>query len=368
MSELSPEMQLLCACCRVKPRAEDLQLQAALATQIHADKLIAAAIRQRVEPLLYHNLKQHAQGVFSDQVMEALAARVRRNAINSLNAIRINLQLVRMLRERGIPFLPMKGITLAQRYYGEIGLRHTKDIDFWVPVEFVKTVRDLLMKQGCQPHYEHDIRWALENDKLRRIYPNHLILSDPCGMHLEMHWRFTLNSETFKLDAAEMLACGETVEVAGEAMTMMAPVQLLLYLCMHGARHGWWRLKWLLDLPQVLESRDWDWPLVLAEAKRANCLNALRLGLKLAEQLFGWVVPEQVAASMSKQYLLNWQMKIVFQYLGKPEESLTKLTFTEKIYRLSLAESASFFWEDLYRRWFSMHYGQHSRLLARQTE
>ena len=49
----------------------------------------------------------------------------------------------------------------------------------------------------------------------------------------------------------------------------------------HGARHSWFRLKWLVDLPYVLQSKAWDWPALFAKARRIGCADALRLGLIL---------------------------------------------------------------------------------------
>jgi hypothetical protein len=62
----------------------------------------------------------------------------------------------------------------------------------------------------------------------------------------------------------------------------------LLYLCAHGARHSWFRLKWLVDLPYVLQSKAWDWPALFAKARRMGCADALLLGLVLSQRLLGW--------------------------------------------------------------------------------
>ena len=269
-TEFSPEIQLLCACCRVKPNDTDLKLQAALAPLISADKLISLAIRHRVEPLLYHNLKLHAAGVFPDDILDALAVRARRNTVKSLHALRINVQLARMLRAHGIRYLPLKGATIAQRYYGSISLRHSNDIDFWVPARSVEAVRALLVEQGCRPYDEYNLQKIEERGerhrKFLREHFHHDVWIHSGGEHLELHWRITSNARGLLLEPVDLLASGEPIDVASDSMTTMGPVPLLLYLCDHGAHHGWFRLKWLMDLPQVLESREWDWPQVLAEA------------------------------------------------------------------------------------------------------
>jgi hypothetical protein len=339
----------------VNPGEADLKLQSTLAAQISADGLIALAIRHRVEPLLLHNLKRHPRGVFPEQLLESLAARNRRNAVKSLQALRINMQLDRLLRSRGIPFLPMKGVTVAQRYYGNMNLRHANDVDFWVPPEAVETVRALLVDQGYQPDQGVDfedlaVRGVKHREFLRGRY-HHDVLIHPDGTHLEIHWRLTANVQGFLVDPSDFLLSGERVNVAGEVVNTMAPVQLLLYLCEHGSRHGWYRLKWLMDLPQVLESREWDWPAVLAEAKRANCKSALLLGLRMAHVLFGWTVPELVAAAMNRQQFLNWQVRMVCRNLAVSNSAIANpplsLDVLNLIYRASLIESFGFVWREL---------------------
>ncbi len=354
-SAFAPEMRLLCACCRVKPRASDLQLQASLATQINADKLLALAIRHRVEPLLFHNLKLHAQGAFPAYLLETLAVRFRRNALKSLQAARTNVQLAQLLKAHGIPYLPLKGITIAQRYYGDMSLRHANDIDFWIPEGSAEMVRSLLLELGCRFDHELDYRQIAErgenHDRFLRRRFHHDVLTHTDGSHLEMHWRLSVNVESFRLDPPDLLRSGDPIGIGNVLMTMMGPVPLLLYLCEHGAQHGWFRFKWLMDLPQVLESHEWNWHQVLLEAKRASCLSALLLGLKLAQTLFGWSAPDPVRQAMRKRQFLNWQVKTVYRNLSLSEPAITDPTFLQSVrhlvYRAGHIESPAFVWNEL---------------------
>lgn len=355
LARLSPEIQLLCACCRVNPRDADLELQASLATSIDSDVLMSTAIRHRVEPLLYHNLKRHAPGVFSSELLAALAARVSRNAIKSLRALRINVQLSRLMRRHDIEFLPLKGVTLAKRYYGNIGLRHCNDIDFWVPEHSVDAVRALLLAEGCRPCPEHDLqdieaRGTRHKKFLRRLF-HHDVLIHQGGESLELHWRLASNAKGLLLDPIDLLKTGEPVDAGGEPIYILDPVSMLLYLCDHGARHGWYRLKWLVDLPQLLESCEWDWHDVLARSRQANCHSALLLGLKLAQHLFGWVAPDAVVAEMAKVRLLNWQVSVVCVNLCKPSLGTEVATLFQSakhfFYRISIAENFAYLRSEL---------------------
>ncbi len=220
-----------------------------------------------------------------------------------------------------------------------------------------------LAEQGCRRREHHDFQ-ELESrgERHRRFMREHFyhdVLTDRGGNRLEMHWRLSSNVEECTFDHADLFGSGDTIAVGGDSVAMMAPVPLLLYLCDHGARHGWCRLKWLADLPQVLESHAWDWPEVLTMAKRTNCLAALLLGLKLAQALFGWRAPASVAAAMKKQLLLDWQVRMVCRSLDKTELDLATPTVLQRLthlaYRASMVESAGFVWQELAYYFMSDH-------------
>jgi hypothetical protein len=143
---------------------------------------------------------------------------------------------------------------------------------------------------------------------------------------------------------------------------MMASVPLLLFLSEHGTRHGWCRLKWLADLPQLLEGREWDWPAVLAKAREANALGSLLTALALAERLFGWAVPHELRTFMRSGRLLEWRLSAVHRLLEGPEAwfaGSTSLPIVMKLrqvgVRVSCAGSLAAFWGELRFNLLSPH-------------
>jgi hypothetical protein len=204
LKNFSPEMELLCTSCRVQPRPVDLSRQAALASQIDEERLLALSKRHRIEPLLYHNLSLHSQGVFSNELLSKLAARARRLAFKSLQALHINHQLSGLLQQKGISYVPLKGVAIAQQHYGEISLRHTNDIDFWVPEASLAEARSILLELGCEVDMDHDFqdvegRGARHFAFIRRFF-HHETWIHPSGLVLELHWRLTVNAHGLHLD------------------------------------------------------------------------------------------------------------------------------------------------------------------------
>lgn len=71
--------------------------------------------------------------------------------------------------------------------------------------------------------------------------------------------------------------------------------ELLLVLCLHGSKHHWTGLGWLVDVAELMpqQSRaDWDW--ILARAKAMACERRLALGLHMAGEYLAAPLPPDV--------------------------------------------------------------------------
>jgi hypothetical protein len=54
-------------------------------------------------------------------------------------------------------------------------------------------------------------------------------------------------------------------------------------LCLHGAKHGWERLKWVFDIAGILRRHpDFDWAALHRLARAYGCRKMIALGLNLA--------------------------------------------------------------------------------------
>lgn len=322
MNALSPELLLACACCRVRPRPDDLVTISRLAAAVEPVRFVDLVVRRhRVGPLVESALRL-CPGDEVAQLIELLAPEVRRNNSLALRAVVTHARLARWFRDAGIEWLVFKGITLAQRYYGDVRLRQVNDLDFLVDESDVERARAVLAQQGF--HWDPvQTGWDLvqRGPRHRRYLIDYVYEEEHRSAEhglLELHWRLGENSHAFSTPRSELMARGERMKMGDTEVTTMAPVDLLLYLCEHGGRHGWYRLKWLADLPQLLDSVTWDWEAVLNEAQRVGSKATLLLGLALAVQLFGWAPPPVVAGQLRGR-LVSWQRSLAITGLLAPE-------------------------------------------------
>lgn len=84
-----------------------------------------------------------------------------------------------------------------------------------------------------------------------------------------------------------------SIQIAGQPVPVLSQESLLLFLCVHGAKHMWSRLQWLGDLARLIRS-SLDWTLALSLATEAKCERPLLLGLLLAHELLEAPVPSAI--------------------------------------------------------------------------
>ena len=283
---------LLLSCCRARVREADTAAQRRLADGLDSGRFLELVERHLVAPLVWHNLRQHPPGTFDPALMAALSAGYRENAFSELAVTGETLKLHRLLSESAIPHCVLKGVPIGQRYYGDAGLRQAGDIDLLVPPAVLDDACRLLAGAG------YGISNPIDHLKPRqRSYflftDNQLELAAPgSGSVIELHWRpLQLPSTLAGLDLSGQ---ANRWAVADCHIPFLDDEETLLHLCAHGAKHAWYRMKWVYDLPNVLESREWDWPALRAKARRYRCDRELLLGLAIAEQLSNWEVPPAV--------------------------------------------------------------------------
>lgn len=321
---LSPELRLALACARVSPNEQDHANIQALLPCIDTAAFLAVVQRHRIGPMVHNALvtRNPAANQLPEALTAPLTAEVQANKLRAMKVTRANVLLARMFNSAGIPWVPLKGATLAAAYYGDFTLRHANDIDGWVPARTLQQARELLLAAG----YVDD---PADNDaELAARGPNHAkflhwrnyhdVYIGPDRTCLELHWRLTDNPHALCIAPEKMLERSSRVVIAGEALPLLDPIDQLLYLCEHGGKHCWFRLKWLFDLPQLLESRAWDWPAVFARARESRCLNTLNLGLTLAQCLFGWEAPAATKRSAAPGSLQRWRRHTAMQAIQTP--------------------------------------------------
>jgi len=173
----------------------------------------------------------------------------RDSAGNTLRMLRSGGELQRVCRaltREGVRPLVLKGPPLALDLYGDLSLRTSKDLDILIPLADLPAAERLMAQLGYRsdrpvPRVLGDWKWKV----------HHASFTNPhSGMQIEIHWR--LNGDMGKEPSFEELwERRRASPLDRQAVFMLGREELFQYLCLHGARHGWFRLRWLADIDRI---------------------------------------------------------------------------------------------------------------------
>lgn len=249
--------------------------------------LLQLASWHKVLPLLYRSLQ-----MAPEPVLNRLKAYVRSASGHSLFLTGELLRLLKHFEAQGIPAIPFKGPALASFLYGDMAQRQSVDIDILLRQEDFPAAKRLLVSLGYQPEYQLTRRQE-------KVYQQHQIEESftlargDTKIAVELHWG--IDYLLFHVNLKGVWGRCETVSLDGAMATALSPEDLLLFLCVHGSKHGWRCLQWLCDVAQLVRIHaTMDWGLCMERAKTSGCRRVLFLGLFLANDILGAPIPHEI--------------------------------------------------------------------------
>jgi len=291
MQDYSPETELLCHCARREIESErGKRIEALLQKDLNWAKIFQMAGRHHILPLLYSSLTQippnHVQKGRLNLLRDHYFANVVRNGFKTKELLR----LLKVFQAHNIPAIPYKGAMLSTILYGDPLLRHYDDLDLLI------YKKDLLQVEELLSYQRYQIQWANEEKKWALKHHFHLpFLNIESKFHVEIHWAFTRPFWSFPIDIDQLWQRTQPVTLGGESVPSFHPEDLLLLLCVHGAKDYWCRLKWIADIAELLRlHRDLNWQAIFEQARRLRSVRILSLGLFLANEILDGPLPEEV--------------------------------------------------------------------------
>lgn len=286
LDTLAPEFRLAVATC-VWPRGpyRTGRISSALEQRIDWDLFLRVVQRQRVQGLAYDGLSKHADRV-PETTLEALQISASRLANQSLLLAGETVRITRKLQKAGIPCACIKGASLSTLTFGDVALRHSRDIDLLVQPSDIHAADEVLQAAGYRMIMPMGPHTAAQKRMWTTLKKHFEYEHAESGRQLELHWRLSDNPRLFEAEVEP--STWVDVPVAGSLSVPALPRrEMLLYLCVHGANHMWCRLKWIADIGALLAQEGGDAVRSLQEdAISRGCLRAVSQALLLSQQLF----------------------------------------------------------------------------------
>jgi hypothetical protein len=303
---LSHEFRLLLACC-VWPHsnAREEQISRALQPGLDWHRFLRLTERHRVTGLVHHAFSHLASDAVPEAVKGNLARKAALLARQSLQLANESLRIAHVMQSAEIPAAFLKGVPLAITAYGGLSQRHSRDIDLLVSEEAAPLACRVLTHMGYhgataaeRAMTETQLkRWLRDNKHIGYVHEN-------SGIHVELHDRVLLNP---LLNQAFGPDCWEPVAVSGATLVALKRQELILYLCVHGALHAWFRLKWLADIGALLsEATESDIRELLRAADNLDISLPVSHAIQLSSRLLGLPRLERPPA-------LEWRARLLTQ-------------------------------------------------------
>jgi hypothetical protein len=249
--------------------------------------LVREAARHRLLPLVLHHLR--ASGVTPPAQLTAQLQTTQLNHVRlALAGLGDLLRLLNELRSRGIAAVPYKGPVLAVQLYGSPALRAAGDLDILVRRDRATAARQVMIELGWIP--EHQFTYDEADFIIRSRYSEQFHRTGQAPV--ELHWAFTNQDIGLRLGLAQLEPRLASVRIGGADVPVFGNDDLLIILCVHGAKHRWDRLEWLCGLAEaVRQAPGTDWNALIERASRLGVRRMLLLGLLLAADLLDAPVP-----------------------------------------------------------------------------
>ncbi|WP_461672884.1 nucleotidyltransferase domain-containing protein [Priestia megaterium] len=229
-------------------------------TKINWDYFLKLAMHHRIYPLVYLKLKEVAPELTPSYVLKALQVEYTKNTFQMLHLSGEMERISKLFTENQIRSLFLKGPVIAHYLYGDISLRTSKDLDIFIPETDLEKAENLLLNEGYE---KEEVLTVLNEIKWRY---HHIAYFHPIKkIQIEIHWRLhprPMKEPKFQ----ELWERKRTSSLTRHTVSFLGKEDLMLYLITHGSRHGWFRLRWLLDINEIM--------------KKVNNFNRIRLLLK----------------------------------------------------------------------------------------
>lgn len=186
--------------------------------------------------------------------------------ISQLQHVRIFMEVTELLRQNGISFISLKGPLLSNRIYNDPTIRISHDIDLLIDAEMIGRAIQILFNNGYQ--FSTDVFWP-ETKSHQKIYVNNVhhlsFFNTSTKSCVEIHWVLMYELPVSPQRQKEIISENiKEIEFSGKIFSVLGAEMELIYLIIHGARHEWQRLKWLIDIK--------DYPLDKIDIQKFNFL------------------------------------------------------------------------------------------------
>lgn len=146
------------------------------------------------------------------------------------------------------------------------------------------------------------------------------LISESGGVHTELHWRLFEKKYNISLLSCMVDKKCQTVRINGKEIRTLQNELLLVYLCLHGAKHAFKRIEWICDIDRLIRNSEIDWEAALKTANRSHSKRSFYLALSLAYHLLHTALPSEILKRIDTDEIRALQAMTLKQMAEKKNE------------------------------------------------
>jgi hypothetical protein len=273
-----------------------VQLDAATTERLHRllqgdldwEYVLHMASQHWIMPFLFWHLRAVDSQAVPQGTLNVLREHFYDNAGHNLLLTGELLKLLKLFNQHGIAAIPYKGPALAAFVYENLSLREITDLDILVHRQDMLKVKKLMLSHGYRREYP-DCQFTPRQELAFIHSPvafHYIFRNEEESIEVEIHWELRAPNFDYPLPLEPLWSRLQPISLVGTTVLGFAPEDLLVLLCLHGAKHHWSNLEWVCGVAELLRVHvDMDWQQIMICAGTADARRIVRLGLLLARDL-----------------------------------------------------------------------------------
>ena len=247
-------------------------------------------------------------------------------------------ELLRQFDRANLIAIPFKGPVLAERAFGNTGLRLFADLDILFPEAQVDQAVQILIRNGYQHHSDLN---SAQIAAIRRYGGQYMLFNPSTSICVEPHWAFAPSTLAIDLDYSVWFEHARRTTFLGQSCFRLVPEHEVLMLCIHAGKERWSTLKPVVDLAGFVNQHPaLNWHQLLEESQRWGILRMLLLGVQLIHELLNTEIPVVCKSKIVADPTVN---KLAIRIIKALADQQTAILNPYQIdrYRLALRERQS---------------------------
>ena len=317
------EKQLLVCCARTSLTSEIVErIRELAAAPLDWDYVLSQTQENSIVSLVERNLRAAASELVPEECAAQLKSMARANALRCLACSAELIRVMHSLDSREIAAIPYKGPVAAAQAYGDITARQFEDLDVILRQRDIESADDIIRGLG----YAAKIPWAHSAHRLKRMVPGEYnYFHSEREMILELHTELTLRHFPVPPELDTFFERAAVVDLGGRRIRTFCPEDVLVALCVHGAKDFWEKLIWIADVAELIGSFPaLDWDLVQRTTEKVRAQRMLGLGLALAGEILDAKIPTEMWGRVeSDSRAVNLAGEIAKRHLTRHKRELS---------------------------------------------